>query len=60
MTQPRVVCLCLTADRPAMTDRAVRCFIDQTYVNKHLLILDTGRILRYSCGSGLRQSSLSV
>lgn len=40
---PRVTCICLTADRQAQTDRAVRSFLAQTYEEKHLLILDTGR-----------------
>lgn len=40
---PRVCCICLTADRQAQTDRAVRSFLAQTYEKKHLVILDTGR-----------------
>ena len=40
---PHVTCVCLTADRQAMTDRAVRCFLAQTYPNKSLLILDSGK-----------------
>lgn len=37
-------CLCLTADRQAFTDRAVRCFLRQTYENCRLLIYDTGKV----------------
>lgn len=37
-----VFAVCLTADRQAMTDRAVRCFLHQTYTPRRMLILDTG------------------
>jgi len=40
---PLVCCTLLTADRQAMTDRAVRCFLAQTYEPRCLLILDSGR-----------------
>lgn len=39
---PHVTCICLTADRQAYTDRAVKLFLAQTYLNKSLLILDNG------------------
>ncbi len=42
MTDPHVTCVCLTADRQAYTDRAVKCFLAQTYPEKSLLVLDTG------------------
>lgn len=42
MTEPSVGCICLTADRHRFTDRAVDCFLRQTYGNRHLLIYDTG------------------
>ena len=42
MTQPLVVGVLLTADRPAMTRRAIRSFGAQTYENKRLLIFDSG------------------
>jgi len=42
MTEPSVCCLLLTADRQRFTDRAVECFLSQTYKNAHLLIYDTG------------------
>lgn len=32
----------LTADRQRFTERAVRCFLSQTYADAHLLIYDTG------------------
>lgn len=42
---PSVCCLCLTADRQAFTDRAVACFVSQTYAgNAHMLIYDTGKV----------------
>lgn len=39
-----VTCVLLTADRPAMTARAIRCFLAQTYEAKQLLILDNGKV----------------
>jgi len=36
--------VCLTADRQQYTDRAVACFLAQTYSEKRLLIWDTGKI----------------
>lgn len=41
---PHVTCVCLTADRQQLTDRAVQCFLDQTYPNKSLLIWDNGKV----------------
>ena len=41
-SDPLVVCVCLTADRQAMTERAVSSFASQTYKNKFLVIFDTG------------------
>lgn len=43
MTEPLVCGVLLTADRPAMTARAIRSFEAQTYKNKLLLVLDSGR-----------------
>jgi hypothetical protein len=40
---PQVCAICLTADRQALTDRAVRCFLAQTYRPSVLLIYDTGK-----------------
>jgi glycosyltransferase involved in cell wall biosynthesis len=42
-TNPSVVAILLTADRPEMTRRAVECFRAQTYENKRLIIIDTGQ-----------------
>lgn len=39
---PLVACICLTANRVALTHRALACFEAQTYPNKLLLILDSG------------------
>jgi hypothetical protein len=46
MTQPTVVAVCLTADRPDMTRQAVASFRAQTYPAglRHLAILDTGKL----------------
>ena len=41
MPEPLVCCVMLTRDRPAMAARAVRCFREQTYANKRLLIWDS-------------------
>ena len=43
MKNPTVTAVCLTADRQAMTDRAVASFLSQTYKQSHLLIYDTGK-----------------
>ena len=40
--EPTVLCVCLTADRHGMTERAIRCFHSQSYENKAMFILDTG------------------
>ena len=58
MENPHVTAVMLTADRQAMTDRAVRCFEAQHYANKSLLILDTGTV-RYRLPSG-RHPSISI
>ena len=42
MSLPTVCAVCLTADRQALTDRAVRSFVAQDYVNAQLLIWDSG------------------
>jgi glycosyltransferase involved in cell wall biosynthesis len=42
MSAPLVCCVCLTADRQRLTDRAVRSFLAQTYENRELLIFDSG------------------
>ena len=49
MTGPNatVLCVMLTRDRPQMARKAIECFRSQRYVNKRLLVLDTGR---ESCG----------
>lgn len=43
MSEPLVCCVMLTRDRPEMAARAVRCFREQTYGNKRLLIWDNGK-----------------
>lgn len=42
MTPPRVLCVMLAAGRQEMVERAVRCYLAQSYDNKALAILDNG------------------
>lgn len=43
MSDVRVCCISLTADRQQFTDRAVKCFLSQTYTGSmDMLIFDTG------------------
>lgn len=44
MSNPSVCCICLTADRQQLTDRAVRSFLAQDYEPLALLIYDTGKV----------------
>lgn len=44
MSTPSICCVCLTADRQRLTDRAVRCFLWQSYENRQLFIYDTGQV----------------
>ncbi len=39
-----VVGICLTKDRPEMTQRAVDCFLTQTHPKKRLLVYDTSEV----------------
>jgi hypothetical protein len=39
---PLVSCLMITRDRPALARRAVRCFREQTYASRELVIVDDG------------------
>jgi glycosyltransferase involved in cell wall biosynthesis len=39
---PRVSCLMVTGDRKFLSRRAIQCFINQTYQNKELVIVDDG------------------
>lgn len=64
MSEPSVCCLCLTADRQRLTDRAVQCFLDQrAAVKRWLLIYDTGQIpydLPLSAALQSRQQQTSI
>lgn len=40
MTQPLVSCLCCTYGRPLLLGEAIKCFIDQDYQNKELIVLN--------------------
>lgn len=42
MSNPTVCCVMLTKDRPEMAARAARCFREQTYPWKRLLIVNSG------------------
>ncbi|MFF2847398.1 glycosyltransferase [Streptomyces sp. NPDC058001] len=37
---PTVSCLMVTKDRPALAERAIQCFLAQTYPNKELVVVD--------------------
>jgi GT2 family glycosyltransferase len=39
---PRISCLMVTANRTRLAQRAIRCFRQQTYANKELVIVDDG------------------
>lgn len=39
---PSVSCLMVTKDRPSFAERAIRCFLAQTYPNKELVVVDDG------------------
>ena len=39
---PKVSCLLVTADRPQLVQRALRCYAKQTYPNTELVVLDNG------------------
>lgn len=41
--QPKVSCLTVTANRKHLMKRAIRCFQNQTYHNKELVIIDDGQ-----------------
>src|SRR5699024_6036024 len=40
---PKVSCLMVTADRKQLMRRSVRCFQNQTYPNKELIVIDDGK-----------------
>lgn len=61
MKDPFVTCVLLTADRPAMTMRAVKSFLAQTYERKALLIFDSGLISAEGFSpSDVRKSALAA
>lgn len=39
---PKVSCLVVTADRGALLRRSVRCYLDQSWPNKELVVVDDG------------------
>lgn len=39
---PRISCVMVTANRAEIARRAVRCFLDQTWLNRELVIVDDG------------------
>ena len=40
MSEPLVSCLCATYGRPQLLGEAIKCFIDQDYSNKELIVLN--------------------
>jgi len=40
MINPLVSCLCVTYGRPVLLGEAIKCFIDQNYPNKELIVLN--------------------
>ncbi len=44
MMEPLITCAMVTRNRPLLAHRAIHCFMNQTYSNKELLILDDGDI----------------
>ena len=40
--QPLVSCLMVTADRPQLMRRSIRCYDRQTYPNRELVVIDDG------------------
>ncbi|HEY9078016.1 MAG TPA: glycosyltransferase [Anaerolineaceae bacterium] len=42
LDKPLVSCMMITKDRPRLAERAIQCFLNQTYPNRELLILDDG------------------
>ena len=44
MMEPLITCAMVTRNRPLLAHRAIHCFMNQTYANKELLILDDGDI----------------
>jgi glycosyltransferase involved in cell wall biosynthesis len=55
MSEPSVTCICLTADRQRFTDRAVGCFLRQTYRRSDLVIYDTG-VVAYDLSEELAEA----
>src|SRR5579872_5490009 len=37
--EPLISCLCITRKKPHMLSRAIRCFMEQSYSNKELVIV---------------------
>jgi glycosyltransferase involved in cell wall biosynthesis len=42
--EPKVSCLMVTANRPQLCRRAVRCYNNQSYTNKELVVVDDGEV----------------
>lgn len=40
MSPPLVSCLCATYSRPRLLEEAIKCFVDQDYSNKELIVLN--------------------
>jgi glycosyltransferase involved in cell wall biosynthesis len=55
---PTVCAILLTADRPEMTKRTIRCFVAQTYKNKRLLIYDSSKRVSENYSYGFNDMSV--
>lgn len=42
--EPLISCLMVTRNRPRLAKRAIKCFVDQTWKNKELIIFDDGNV----------------
>ena len=42
LAYPKISCLMITANRLHIAKRAIKCFADQSYPNKELIIIDDG------------------
>lgn len=39
----KVTCIMITANRSLLAERSIQCFLNQTYINKELLVIDDGK-----------------
>lgn len=58
MPPPLVSCVCLTYNRPTLLNEAVKCFLDQTYRNKELIIVNDNPLMKLY--SSLHYSNIHI